>query len=375
MNKMNRRDFVGAAGTMAAGTATSGLMAQSSERVVRVGCIGVGGRGSWLLAKLLKIEGVEIRALCDIDPARLAKAQAMVVEAGQKKPDGLDDWKKLLERTDIDGVVSALPVDLHAANYVDVIASGKDLYGEKPLARTLAECDRVVRAAKRGDVIFQVGFQYRVHPFVTAAVKQVHSGDIGELVEGSIHRSQSWGPLGRWFGKRERSGDWMVEQAVHDWDIMNWATQSLPIRAMGMGRSDLFRDFQPDRNVHDYYSAVVEYESGVLVNILHSWVSPEKFNRRYTRLIGVKGGVDFVDGLVSYRKEQKKPDRQLVDKDLEMDRDLLPLKAYINSIRTRKPPVASVETGHSATLAGLLVREAVYTKQIVTVKDLEAKQM
>jgi len=374
MNKMNRRDVIGAAGTIAAGTATSALMAQYSERVVRVGCIGVGGRGSRLLTQLLLIEGVEIRAICDIDPAHLAKAQAMVVEAGQKKPDGLDDWKKLLERTDIDAVVSALPIDLHADNYIDVIASGKDLYGEKPLARTLAECDRVLEAAKRGDVIFQVGFQRRANPFVIAAVKQVHSGDIGELVEGRIQWSNSWGPLGGWFGKRERSGDWMVEQAVHNWDVINWATQSLPLRAMGMGRSDLFRDFQPDRNVHDYYSAVVEYESGVLVNILHSWVSPEKFNGNHTRLIGVKGGVDFRDGLVSYRKEQKKPDRQLVDKE-ETHGDGLSLRAYINSVRTRKPSVASVEAGHSATLAGLLVREAVYTKQIVSVKDLRAKQM
>ena len=87
-----------------------------------------------------------------------------------------------------------------------------------------------------------------------------------------------------------RSGDWIVEQAVHNWDVLNWAVNALPVRAMAMGRNDLFRDRQPDRDVHDGYTGVVEYPGNVFVNIIHSWVSPTKFNEEYTRLIGTKGG-------------------------------------------------------------------------------------
>ena len=51
------------------------------------------------------------------------------------------------------------------------------------------------------------------------------------------------------FGKRARSGDWMVEQAVHNWDVMNWANKGLPVRAMGLGKTGLYKSFQPDRDV------------------------------------------------------------------------------------------------------------------------------
>ena len=122
--------------------------------------------------------------------------------------------------------------------------------------------------------------------------------------------SNAWGPLYGWFGQRERSGDWMVEQAVHNWDVMNWANQSLPVRAVGLGRKGLYAKKQADRSVTDYYSALVEYGNGVIVNIIHSWVAPgqdgaynKAFNDEYTRLIGVDAGIDFNTGTFSYRKE------------------------------------------------------------------------
>ena len=98
---------------------------------------------------------------------------------------------------------------------------------------------------------------------------------------------------------------------MHNWDVLNWAVNAPPVRAMAMGRNDLFRDRQPDRDVHDYYSGVVEYPGNVFVNIIHSWVAPTKFNEEYTRLIGTKGGVDFNSGTFSYRPDQKKPDQKL----------------------------------------------------------------
>ena len=79
--------------------------------------------------------------------------------------------------------------------------------------------------------------------------------------------------------------------------------------ALALGRNDLFRDLQPERDVHDYYAGLVEYPGGIFVNIIHSWVAPNKFNEEYTRLIGTKGGIDFNSGTFSYRPDQKKPDR------------------------------------------------------------------
>jgi predicted dehydrogenase len=210
-------------------------------------------------------------------------------------------------------------------------------------------------------------------------MEQVHKGELGDLVEGRILWSNSWGPLYDWFGQRRRSGDWMVEQAVHNWDVMNWANRCLPVRAMGLGRDNLFRSAQRDRDVHDYYSAVVEYANGVIVNILHSWVAPGKagqftrtFNEEYTKLIGARAGIDFNTGTFSYRKELNRPDRVGHTATGEINKTRLGLQAFLTSVREGRPPVATVQHGRDAVLACLLVREAVYRKKVVTVKELPA---
>ena len=159
---------------------------------------------------------------------------------------------------------------------------------------------------------------------------------------------------------------------MHNWDVMNWANQGLPVRAVALGRDDLFKSLQSDRNVHDYYSGVVEYPNGVIVNILHSWVAPGKFNEEYTRLVGTKGGVDFNAGIFSYRPDQKRADRVGHAHPGAVDNTRLALEAFVDSVRTRKAPVCRVEHGRDAVLACLLVREALDNRRVATMKELLA---
>ena len=357
MTGINRRIFLGATGAAVASQTLRPTLA--AVETLGIGFVGVGSRGSALLNNLLKIPGVAVRGICDTDGPRLEKAQQVVAAAGQERPKGTPDWKALLAMNDIDAVVAAVPCDLHAALYLDVIAAKKDLYGEKPLCLTRSDLDAVVNAAKKSSQVVQIGHQRRADPRFIEPMARIHEGEIGDLVEGRIHWSNSWGPLLGWFGKKERSGDWIVEQAVHNWDVMNWANRGLPIRAMGLGRDDLFRDKQPDRDVHDYYSGVVQYSNGVIVNIIHSWVAPSKFNEEHTRLIGKKGGVDFNSGVFSYRPDLGKPDRVGHSQTGEVNNTLLALEAFISSVRGRTPTVCTVEHGREAVLACLLMREAV----------------
>jgi myo-inositol 2-dehydrogenase / D-chiro-inositol 1-dehydrogenase len=372
MAAVNRRAFLArTGGALAAGAAASALGAAATDTIA-VGCIGVGGRGTALLNALVNVPGVAVRAVCDIDAGARERAAGIVTAKGQPAPTLFDDWKKFLELKELDAVVSALPCDLHAACYLDVIAAGKDLYGEKPMCITIPDCDKVIAATRAGKRIVQIGFQRRADPRFIETMKQVHEGELGDLIEGRITWSNAWGPLGGWFGLRARSGDWMVEQACHNWDVMNWANRSLPVRAVGLGRDGLFKNTQPERTVHDYYSAVVEYANGVIVNIIHSWVVPNKFNDEYTRLIGTRGGIDFNSGTFSYRPELNKPDRVGHSHQGNIDSTYLGLAAFAESVRSRKDPVATVENGKAAVLACLLVREAVYTKKVVEAKDVGA---
>ncbi len=375
MAELDRRGFLNATGALVAGhvlVAPSQGAAVAPSEMIGVGIVGVGNRGSTLLKTLLAIPGVSLRAVCDNDPAHLERALKTVEAAGQPRPEGTADWKALLELKGIDAVVSALPCDLHAAHYLEVLDAGKDLYGEKPMCLTPADCDKVVAKANDSKQIVQIGHQRRADPRFLETMKQIRDGELGELVEGRILWSNSWGPLLGWFGRRERSGDWVVEQAVHNWDVMNWACQGLPVRAVALGRDDLFRPLQSDRNVHDYYSGVVEYPNGVIVNIVHSWVAPTKFNEEYTRLVGTKGGVDFNAGIFSYRPDQKRDDRVGHSHPGAVDNTKLALQAFVDSVRSRKAPVCRVEHGRDAVLACLLVREALDSKRVATMKELLA---
>ena len=135
MSNVNRRAFLASAAVATA--AASRLSAADGDRL-RVGFVGVGGRGTALLRNFLEAKLGDVVAVCDIKPEHAKRAATLITGAGQKEPTLIDDWKKLLEEKDVQAVVSALPCDLHAACYLDVIAAGKDLYGEKPMCLTPA---------------------------------------------------------------------------------------------------------------------------------------------------------------------------------------------------------------------------------------------
>ena len=366
-----RRRFLATSGLVAGAAITRSLRGEGApSNAIHIGCIGVGSRGSVHVQALLAT-GFRVTAICDIDPEHLKAAQEVVERAGQPRPFGTPDWKELLARPDLQAVTSALPVDLHAPCYHDVLRAGKDLYAEKPMCLSLPECDAFVKAAAEAkDQIVQIGFQRRADPKFIEAMELIHGGALGELIEGRILWSNSWRPLYDWFGKHERSGDWMLEQAVHNWDVMNWANRCAPKRAMGMGRDDRFRDKQPDRNVHDYYSGVLEYDNGVIVNIIHSWVAPGGIDREYTQLIGAKGGIDFNPGQVTFRREDGRPPLKVGQAAGASDSTRLAFEAFARSVRERTPAIATPETGREAALTCLLMREAVRRGTPVTMEEL-----
>jgi len=120
---------------------------------VRIGFIGVGGRGSSLLGNLLEIEGVEIKAICDLAPERVQKAQQRVAARGKPEPAGYSngerDFENLCRREDVDVVYIATPWDWHVPMAVCAMKNGKHAAPEVPAALTLADCWELVDTAEQ----------------------------------------------------------------------------------------------------------------------------------------------------------------------------------------------------------------------------------
>jgi predicted dehydrogenase len=154
---------------------------------------------------------------------------------------GVDDYRRLLDRPDVDTVVVAVPHDLHASIAIAALEAGKHVLLEKPMARDWSECIAIADAARRGlgKTAFMLGMTHHFNPAVEAAHRMVVAGDIGPLVAGSCRFTQTWDWRRRAPFYRERSlggGVWMT-LGIHFVDRLMWlfGTDVIGVKAI-LGR-------------------------------------------------------------------------------------------------------------------------------------------
>jgi predicted dehydrogenase len=201
---MKRRKFI--AGTTAAvagagfipylpSTAAAAARIKGAADRLRVGAIGVNGMGMADLRSILRNDGVECIALCDVDRNVLEERAAETEKLQGKKPELFGDFRKMLEKKDIDAVIIGTPDHWHCLPMVEACRAGKDVYVEKPIANSIEECNIMVEAARKYDRIVQVGQWQRSDPHWQNAVSFVRSGKLG-----AIRTVKAWAYIG-WKGE------------------------------------------------------------------------------------------------------------------------------------------------------------------------------
>ena len=376
---LNRRRFLGCSAASLAlshGPLTAQAAATGGPlKPVRVGLIGVGNRGTTLLRTLLDLPETTVPIVCDPEPRHRARGQGIVEKAAGQRPEAVEDPRRLIERTDLDAVVVAVPCDLHESITADAIRAGKHLYAEKPLALTPAGCDRLILESRKApELAVHVGFQRRSNPRFREGVGRVLDGELGPLIEARASWTSSNGPLvghAGWLGRRERSGDFMVEQAVHVWDVLNWLRGGPPVRASGWGRRGLFARADPQRDVTDHYAVELTWADGFRASFSQSYVAPadDNFTGSHLRVMGVDGGLDFGTGALTFRDRSK--GRRMIHPGPQND-TRLSLEAFLAAVRAEVPPAPPVTLAEArdATLTGLLVRKAVDEAREVAMEEI-----
>jgi myo-inositol 2-dehydrogenase/D-chiro-inositol 1-dehydrogenase len=340
------------------------LPAQSPNDTVRVAFIGVGNRGSYLLKTMLKVPGVKIVAICDIDPEALKKAVDAATAAGNT-PEPYAEFRKMLDRKDIDAVVIATPVDLHKEMAIAALEVGKNVYCEKPMALDPEQCRMVTNAAKSAKGIFQAGFQLRHDPNRAASMKLVKEGGIGKVLFLQAYRHT--GDLPRqtlWYFDRTRSGDNIVEQACHIIDLMVWAAGSHPLRAFGTGGINLYKNVPPGRTTMDNYTVIYEFPNDVRFEFSHIYFDPPHFSGIKERVYGSQAAVDLATATVTELSKEAQP-RQLEVPDAGQDAGYLSLAAFIDNARGHKTPLNNVDSARISTLTAMMGRKSIYEKRVV----------
>jgi len=185
--------------------------ARSANEKVRVGFIGVGNRGTQLLHGFMAQNDVDVVALCDVYEPYLTRSHADISKSildsiggrapkmGETFPGQVakyKDFRRVLDRDDIDAVVIATPDHWHAVQTIMACQAGKDVYVEKPLSVTVREGREMVEAAKKHNRIVQVGLHRRSSQMYADLATQVQAGKIGKVTVARAYRVSNMAPAG-----------------------------------------------------------------------------------------------------------------------------------------------------------------------------------
>lgn len=198
--KLNRKQFIKKTSLSAAGIGMFSILPSSvwgaktaPSDQINVALIGCRNHGFSILRHHLNNDDVNCAALCDVDENVLNDRANDVKENFGQEPRRYKDFRNLLEQQDIDAVIIGTPDHWHCLNFVYACQAGKDIYVEKPLANTIAECDIMVRAARHYNRVVQVGQQQRSNIAFKEPVELIKAGSIGDLRQVNIWANFNYG--------------------------------------------------------------------------------------------------------------------------------------------------------------------------------------
>jgi len=387
---MNRRAFVKTSAGLMAGAALAGSQAAGANERIRMGFIGVANRGGQLLDATFPHEDGEIVALCDVYEPALRKAAEKVAEKTGAKVDQYGDFRKVIERKDIDAIVIGTPDHWHAIQTIDACDAGKDVYVEKPLSITIHEGRRMVEAARRNKRVVQVGTHRRSGAMYAELAERVQGGLIGKVTSARAYRISNMWPKGigkvedcdppedldwdMWLGPRawrnyrpnicpykfrwwsdysSQIGNW----GVHYFDAMRWIIgEEAPTSAVALGGRYVVDD---DRDIPDTMEAMFEMPSGCIISFGQYEASSGAAMRRGDLELRGTLGTLYIDD----RGYEVVPARggQFQDTQPRMEpvNEKAPsgnrsqterhMRNFLDCIKSRERPNADVEIGHCST--------------------------
>jgi predicted dehydrogenase len=392
--------------------------ARGANEKIRVGFIGVGNRGTQLLRGFLKQDDVEVTALCDVYEPYLirdySKVDKKLVDSlGGRIPKMTEklgdnvarykDFRRLLERKDIDAVVIATPDHWHAVQTIMACQAGKDVYVEKPLSVTILEGRKMVEAAKRYNRIVQVGLHRRSSKAYKQAVEDVRAGKIGKVTVARAYRISNMHPdgIGRcpdtappkgldwdmWLGPRPKRSykenialykfRWwrsyssqMANWGVHYCDAMRWALgQQAPVSISAHGGRFAVDD---DRTIPDTMEVIFELPSGALLIFgQYEANGGPALIEGEIELCGTLGNIySGTEGaaykIVPSRGGQFQDSNPRIEpvetKRMDGDLTVQHIRNFLDCVKSRQRTNCDMETGHRSTTFALLANIALATK-------------
>jgi len=388
-NSISRRDFIKTTSTasLAAMISGTGILFAGGSDKIRVGLIGCGGRGTGAAIDCVNSSpNVVIKAMGDLFIDHLENSLKDLTEKLKKENlsvsrdtcfFGFDAFKKVLA-CDVDLVILASPPHFRPEHLKAAVEAGKHIFMEKPVAVDPLGVHSIIDSSKLAEqkgLAIVAGTQRRHQDHYLEIMKRVHNNDIGEIVSGQCYwnmgalwverarqnwidrKTKGWSDMEwhirNWLFLTWLSGDHIVEQHLHNLDVINWAIGSHPVKCSGMGGRQV-RTAPEYGNIFDHFAIEYEYPNGARVMSMCRQTEGCS-NNVSERVIGTKGlaytdGANgYIHGAKAYKYEGQSPNPYVQE-----HADL------IASIREGKPLNEGIRIAES-TLTAIMGRMSAYT--------------
>ncbi|MCP4455968.1 MAG: Gfo/Idh/MocA family oxidoreductase [Planctomycetes bacterium] len=278
---MTRRNFLASGGAAALSFsivkpgAVRGFEANSK---VKVGCIGLGGRGRMIAGMIHKHGGYHIAAVTDYFPHVANAAGDTYKVPKNRRYSGLSGYQKMIN-DDVDAVFLETPPYCFPDHVEAAVKAGCHVYMAKPVACDVPGCQKVLKMSRQAQVkqkVFLVDFQTRTDPYFIEGIKRVQDGLIGPIgMISSEYNDESFAdpPFTAnvesrlqhliWVNDVHLGGSYLVNAGIHAIDVALWIAQGVPISAVGHSRR-MRRN--PHGDSHDVYSLTYEFANGIILN-------------------------------------------------------------------------------------------------------------
>jgi len=399
--RINRRAFLKATTGAAAGAVAFPYVVPSSvfgasapSGKITMGCIGVGSQGSGNMNGFLNKGDARVIAVCDVDKGHRDGAKRRVDgKYGNTDCATYHDFRELIARDDIDALSLALPDHWHAIPVIMAARAGKDMYGEKPLARTIAESKAMVAAVQKYDRIWQTGSWQRSVGNFRKACELVINGRIGKVstVEVGLPTGGGTGnppvspvPEGldwdRWLGpapwrpfmkysNRAPHWDWRWIMDYSGGQLTDWAGHHIDIAHWGLGLDRTGpveiegKGVYPKDGIYDaptQYKFACKYANGIVMTVANTDQSPKGMG---TCWYGDKGWIHV------HRGGLKASDPKILDEVIGANETRLydsrdHQQNFLDCVKTREETITpidiayrSISVGHLGEIAMLLERK------------------
>lgn len=362
----------------------------------KIAIIGLGDMGMGHFNGFNALKEAQVVAVCDRKQANIDKALKTIADSKARQ---YTDYKEMLDKEEIDGIIIAVPGYLHEEMAIECINRQKNIFLEKPVAINYEGYKNILEAKKSSTSIIQVGLVYRYSNFYRLMAQKLNDQkELGNVMLAWCKEFRQCFPQEEWFYDELKSGGALVEKDCHHFDIFNWMIGSRPKKVFAMGGQHVYKNGQDNlidcsyslkdpkiisnTNIVDHAFVTIEYENGAKAQLgLCLYLKPQNNSgdgleigfigdngkqliARRDECFGIYGG-DYNDK-VEYNPDIISDNNGLGHIGCQTQR-----LEFIDCILSNKQPIASIEQTKDSLLIALAAEQSIKENRVVSIAEFK----